>query len=87
MPEAFSLDFPCELPIKVLGRNDQSFRAAVTSIVRRHYGDLDAARVSEQHSRNSSYLSITFVVQAQSRDEIDALYRELTASDDIMLVL
>lgn len=87
MSEAFSLDFPCELPIKVLGRNDDRFRTAAWAIVRNHYGELDAGRVSEQPSSKSSYLSVTFVVPAQSRDEVDALYRDLTASDDIMLVL
>lgn len=80
------LSFPCELPIKVLGRNSDAFREAACGIVRNYYGDLDEQRYSEQLSRNSSYLSLTFVVRARSRDEADALFRELTASDDIMMV-
>lgn len=81
------LDFPCELPIKVLGRNDRAFREAVWTIVRAHFGDLAEDRVNEQASRNSAYVSLTFIVSAQSREEVDALYRDLTSSDDIMLVL
>jgi len=81
------LSFPCKLPVKVLGRNDTTFRSAVNRIVRRHYADFDSANVTEQHSRNSAYLSLTFMISAASREEVDALYRELTASDEIMMVL
>lgn len=80
------LSFPCELPIKVLGRNEPSFREAAMRIVRSHYADLDHERVSEQSSRNNSYLSLTFVVVAQSREDADALFRDLTASAEIMMV-
>lgn len=87
MSEDPLLSFPCELPVKVLGRNDSAFRDAVWSIVREHYADLAEHRVSEQASRNSAYVSLTFMISAQSREEVDALYRDLTSSDDIMLVL
>ncbi len=86
-PDASPLSFPCEIAVKVLGRNESGFRAAATGIVRRHYAQLSEAAVSEQLSRKDAYLSLTFVVSAQSREEIDALYRELTASDEILMVL
>lgn len=87
MSEESLLDFPCELAVKVLGRNSPVFRTEARNIVCRHYADLCDAAVSEQHSRNDAYLGLTFVVRAQNREEIDALYRELTASDEILMVL
>ena len=81
------LSFPCDLPVKVLGRNEEGFRAAAGSIVRAHYADLAVDRISEQLSKNGSFLSLTFNVPAQSRDQIEALYRELTSSDEILMVL
>jgi hypothetical protein len=86
MSEDGLLSFPCDLPIKVLGRNDAVFRDAAFRIVQDHFRDLDDAQVSEQESRNRSYLSLTFIVRAQSRAQADALFRELTASDDIIMV-
>ena len=80
------LSFPCELPIKVLGRNEPSFRDAAMRIVRSHYEDLADERVTEQSSRNNSYLSLTFVIPAESREDADALFRDLTASTEIMMV-
>lgn len=86
MAEDPTLSFPCELPIKVLGRNDGVFREAAWRIIHSYYGDLNEDRYSEQQSRNYSYLSLTFIVRAQSRDEADALFRDLTSNDDIMMV-
>lgn len=81
------LTFPCELPIKIVGRNSAVFRDVTSSIVRKHYADVAAYRVSEQASRNGAYVSLTYIVQAQSREEVDALYRELSSTDEIVMVL
>lgn len=81
------LTFPCELPIKIFGRNEPRFRAAALAIVRAHYADVGEADVTEQASRRGNYLSLTVTVRAASRAQVDALYRELTASDEILMVL
>jgi hypothetical protein len=79
------LSFPCDLPIKVLGRNHAAFRGAAETIVRAHYGD--AFTLTEHASRNGNYVSLTITVRAQSRAEVDAVYHALVASDDILMVL
>ena len=79
------LVFPCELPIKVLGRNETAFRDAAIAIVRAHYGD--EHRVAEQLSREGAYLSLTITVLAESREQIDAVYNDLVAAPHIMMVL
>jgi uncharacterized protein len=79
------LEFPCDLPIKVFGRNDAGFRTAVLAIVAEHYGA--AYTVVEQLSRQSSYLSLTITVRAESRAEIDAVYRDLVANELILMTL
>lgn len=87
MADESLLSFPCELPVKVLGRNAPTFRDEARSIVRKHYAEIGEEAISVQHSRNETYLAMTFIVSAQSREEVDALYRELTASDEILMVL
>lgn len=81
------LQFPCDVPVKVFGRNETAFRQTSLSIVARHFGEAGTENVSEQLSRQESYVSLTIVVHAESREQIDALYRELTASADILMVL
>lgn len=85
MSEDSALSFPCDLPIKVFGRNDDDFRAAALEIVRAHYGE--AHRVSEQPSRRGSYVSLTITVRAASQAEIDAVYHALVANEHVLMVL
>jgi putative lipoic acid-binding regulatory protein len=87
MDEQSLLTFPCDLPIKVLGLNAATFRAAAVSIVRSHYTALEERDVAEQLSREGKYLSLTITVRAENRAQIDAVYRELTASDEVLMVL
>jgi putative lipoic acid-binding regulatory protein len=79
------LTFPCDLPIKVLGRNDSAFRATAIAIVRAHYGD--EHRVVEQLSRQGAYLSLTITVRAETREQVDAVYQDLVADPLIVMVL
>lgn len=81
------LQFPCDVPVKVFGRNEGPFRRAALSIVERHFGEAGTENVTEQLSRRESYASLTIVVRAESREQIDALYRELTSNADILMVL
>jgi len=82
--EGTLLAFPCDLPIKVFGRNEPRFRAAALAIVRDHYEQFG---IAEQESRGGTYLSLTITVRAESKSQVDAVYRALTASEAILMVL
>jgi hypothetical protein len=79
------LKFPAELPIKVFGRNDAEFRAAVVEIVEKHYGK--AYTLSEVESKQAAYVSLTITVRAESRAQIDAVYRDFVASERVLMAL
>ena len=81
------LAFPCDFPIKVMGRKQPRFVQAVTGVVRKHAPDFDAATVEMRPSRQGRYLSVTCVVRATSREQLDALYQELCDHPDVVMVL
>ena len=81
------LAFPCDFPIKVMGRKQPRFVQGVTTIVRKHAPDFDAATVEMRPSRQGKYLSVTCVVRATSRQQLDALYQELCDHPDVVMVL
>ena len=80
------LEFPCDFPIKALGRMSSGFEARALEIIQRHAPDFDAASMRSNASRQGNYLAVTFVVRATSREQLDAIYRELTACEDLMMV-
>jgi len=79
--------FPCEFPIKVMGRKLPGFAQAVTDIVRKHAPDFDPATVAMRPSRQGRYLSVTCVVRATSRAQLDGLYQELCDHPSVVMVL
>ena len=81
------LAFPCDFPIKVMGRKQPRFVQAVTGIVRKHAPEFDAATVEMRPSRQGKYLSVTCIVRATSREQLDALYRELSSHPMVTMVL
>ena len=79
------LKFPTDLPIKVFGRNDDEFRAAVVEIIEKHYGK--AYTVTEQQSKQAAYVSLTIVVRAESRAQLDAVYQDFVGCERILMAL
>ena len=81
------LVFPTDYPVKVVGRPDDGFRARVHSIVLRHAPALDAERVTERPSANGKYISISYLLRAESRAQVEALIEDLKACDGVMMLL
>jgi putative lipoic acid-binding regulatory protein len=81
------LKFPCEFPLKVMGRRSDDFRSIVLGIVQKHAGRIDAANIEERPSKDGNYLSLTCTFNAHSREQLDALYLELTSCERVMIVL
>ncbi len=81
------LCFPCDFSIKVMGVAAPDFRQNVVSWVRQHAADLDESRVEVRHSQAGRYQSVTVVVNAQDRIQLDAIYQDLSAQPSVKMVL
>lgn len=81
------IEFPCAFPLKVMGRSDEEFAAAVVAVVQAHAPGFDAASVETRNSSGGRYLSLTCTLTATSREQLDALYRELSAHPLVKVVL
>lgn len=81
------LKFPTSFPIKIMGRDTPEFHAVVEDIMARHAGSLDALRVTRQPSREGRFISVTVTIDAQSREQLDAIYKELSAHELVLMAL
>jgi len=80
-------DYPCDFPIKILGHTRAGFAQAMLEIVRRHAPDFDGSSMEMKSSKRGKYLSLTCVVRATSREQLDRLYRELCDHPMVVMVL
>lgn len=81
------LQFPTEFPIKIMGVKAEGFVEAMTAVVLRHAPDFDAATLELRPSRQNTYLGLTATIRATSREQLDAIYRELTAHPMVKVAL
>lgn len=81
------IEYPCDFPIKVMGQTQPGFAQAVLEVVRRHAPDFDAATMELRASNRRNYLSLTCVIRATSREQLDALYQELCDHPMVVMVL
>ena len=81
------LEFPNEFPIKVMGRHDGELRAVTQAIIERHAGPIPELRVKTRTSADGNFLALTYTVTAQSRAQLDDIYRELTACKAVLMAL
>ena len=87
MNDTTLLRFPTDFPIKVMGKADADFRSLVLGIVAQHFGTIEAGRVEERPSSAGRYLGITVTVRAESREQLDAVYRDLTSCQRVLVAL
>jgi uncharacterized protein len=79
--------FPSEFPIKVMGRDSESFRTLTLAIIERHAGPMTPDRISERMSREGKFLALTYTITAQSRAQLDRIYQDLTDSGVVLVAL
>jgi len=81
------LEFHTDFPLKIMGRAKDGFAQTVHDIVLKHAPDYDGSKMELRPSSAGNYLSVTCVINATSKEQIDALYRELSSHPDVKMVL
>lgn len=81
------IEYPCDFPIKIMGVSQAGFAQTMVDIVQRHAPDFDPATLEMRVSRARRYLSVTATIRATSREQLDALYRELSDHPMAVMVL
>ena len=80
-------EFPSDFPIKVMGRRDGELRALTQAIIERHAGPQPESSIRTRTSTDGNFLALTYLVRATSREQLDAIYRELTACKSVLMAL
>ena len=81
------IEFPCIFPIKAIGKNTGDFEPKIIAIIRQHVPELGDDKISRRLSADGKYLSVTAVFTATSREQLDALYRDLSSDEQVLMIL
>lgn len=81
------ITFPCEYPIKVLGRAVDAFEPAVMTIFRQRAPGFAEERVVVKPSRNGTFHSITVTIEAQSEAQLRQIHEDLMGTGLVSMVI
>lgn len=87
MSDETLLEFPCSFPIKMMGRDTPAFRQLVRKLVEKHTGPVDDSAIRNSLSRNGRFVSVTITVSASSQQQLDDIYRDVSAHEDVLMAL
>ena len=86
-PEPPRITFPCDYPVKVLGRSSAEFREVVLEVFERHAPGFDQARVSIRDSRKGTFAALTVTITATGPEQLQALHADLLATGHVKMVI
>jgi len=81
------IDYPCNFPIKIMGKGELDFTKLILMIVNRHIPNFDNNSVETRVSKKKKYLSLTCTVHVASQSQLDALYQELCDHPMVLMVI
>lgn len=87
MSEESVIKFPTSFPIKMMGRDTDEFRQTVRSMVEKHAGPIADEAIRESSSSKGNFVSITITVIATSQKQLDDIYRDVSAHEDVLMAL
>jgi len=79
--------FPCQYPVKVIGKDEDNFYEFVLDLITRHVPELSADDFSTRSSGGGKYLAVSVSFIAQSRAQVDGLYKELGQHKRVIVAL
>jgi putative lipoic acid-binding regulatory protein len=81
------LEFPCDFPIKIMGLDTVEFHVIARALVEKHTGPLSDDAIRRSLSSKGRFVSITITVNAQSKEQLDAIYRDVSGHDEVLVAL
>ena len=81
------IEFPCDYPIKVLGRSVEEFETTILEVFERHAPGFERDRIASKASRAGTFTSLTIYIMATGTPQLEALHEELLATGLVQMVI
>lgn len=82
------IEFPCAFTIKTFGKATPEYEVAVLEIIKKHITEpLKEDAIRQRYSKDKNYLALSITLQAQSKEQMDAIYQDLTKEPLVTMAL
>jgi putative lipoic acid-binding regulatory protein len=81
------IEFPCDFVIKIFGAESPDFEHKVIEILTTHYPDFADSSITRRPSKDGKYIAFSINVFVHSQEQLDNIYRDLTANPLVLMAL
>jgi putative lipoic acid-binding regulatory protein len=81
------IEFPCDYPIKVLGRSSDGFESMILEVFESHAPGFDQQTMTMNVSRKGTFTSLTITITATGPEQLEALHQDLLATGQVQMVI
>ena len=81
------IEFPCDYPIKVLGRSGTEFETAVLAVFERHAPGFNRDSIRIRPSGKGTFSAMTITIVATGKPQLEALHQDLMATGLVQMVI
>ena len=81
------IEFPCNFPIKIIGEAHQDFRKIIASLIKEHIHDFIDKTIESKNSKEGKFVSFTCTIYVTSKQQLDLIYKDLSAHPMTKFVL
>jgi putative lipoic acid-binding regulatory protein len=86
MSNKTSIEFPCDYPIKIVGKASENFDARIITIINKYQEKPFEGHLMQRDSKEKNYQSFTVTVHITSEEQLHDLVLDLKKDKDVMLV-
>tara|TARA_R110002073_G_scaffold23319_17_gene79862 strand:- start:3871 stop:4143 length:273 start_codon:yes stop_codon:yes gene_type:complete len=86
-PDAPRIEFPCDYPIKVMGRSSEAFESVILDVFERHAPGFDQQTVVAKVSSKGTFTSLTITITATGPEQLETLHQDLLATGHVTMVI
>lgn len=85
--DAPKIEFPCDYPIKILGEAHPELHAHILHVMDIHAPGFDRSKITIRDSSKGSWQSMTVVITATGKPQLETIFADLKGSSRVKMVL
>lgn len=80
-------EFPCEFPIKIMANPQKETVESILNVFEKYVPNHDKIDFKTKESKTGKYISITAIFTADSKEQLDNIYKEISSHPEVHMVL
>ena len=81
------IEFPCEYPIKIMGKNVDNFEKVILSVLDKLSPTYSRETITRRVSKKGTFISLTVLIIATGKPQLEKLNEALKATGLVSIVL